>query len=123
VATAKAFTLDWNTERRAWFWEQATPVGGCWIYLAVPGVPRTDYARIQIGERRAVAVHRIAYYLVHGGVPTNREVCHRCDQPACIRPAHLFLGTHADNMHDMALKGRAGAKRRRQAASPPPPVP
>ena len=54
-----------------------------------------------------VMAHRIAWELTNGPIPVGLMVLHRCDRPPCIRPDHLFLGTHADNMRDMIAKGRA----------------
>ncbi len=51
--------------------------------------------------------HRIAYFLTHGIVPDGLSVLHRCDNPPCCNPNHLFLGTQADNMHDKRNKGRS----------------
>jgi len=63
------------------------------------------YGAIKSGGKQ-VKVHRASYELSVGQIPDGMHVLHRCDQPACIEPAHLFLGTHEENMADRTAKGR-----------------
>ena len=76
---------------------------GCWEWTA--GKFSTGYGAFKLSGRLQKA-HRIAYELYVGKIPDGLCVCHRCDNPGCVRPDHLFLGTHADNARDKIDKGR-----------------
>lgn len=58
----------------------------------------------QVGQKRA---HRVAWVIANGSIPVGGHVLHTCDNPPCINPRHLWVGSHADNMRDMHEKGRA----------------
>ena len=77
---------------------------GCWEWTdkEKTGI---GYGRMRVGKRR-VRAHRLAWEIRHGEDPGDALVLHRCDNPACVRVDHLFLGTHDDNMADRQSKGR-----------------
>lgn len=80
------------------------PDGTCWVWT---GSRQGDgYGTIRASDR-TMLTHRAAWIVEHGPIPDGLKVLHRCDNPPCCNPAHLFLGTDQDNSNDMIAKGRS----------------
>ncbi len=78
---------------------------GCWLWLGPTG--RGDYGMFFAGgDRHNVLAHRWAYEQFVGEIPSGLLVLHHCDEPKCVNPQHLWLGTQADNVQDCIAKGR-----------------
>lgn len=87
------------------FWSKVDKSGGedaCWIWTGCTG---RGYGQIKWG-RGMIVSHRIVWILTYGDIPNSLLVLHKCDNPPCVNPQHLFLGTQSDNMKDMFHKKR-----------------
>lgn len=84
------------------FWGRAKVREGCWEFPKNGGPHRS---KVYYQGKHWVA-SQLAYRLIFGPIPAGMCVCHHCDNPQCINPWHLFLGTHLDNMQDRQRKGR-----------------
>ena len=86
------------------FWSRVERSDGCWLWMGA----RLPSGHGQLLWRgKVIGSHRVAWMLDNeSDIPDGLWVLHRCDNPPCVRPSHLFLGTHSDNMKDAAAKGR-----------------
>lgn len=88
--------------------EKLPDAPGCWLWTGA--VDGGGYGRIRVSNKSRLA-HRVIYEALHGPQP-GLEVCHRCDVPSCVNPAHLFAGTHRENVIDASLKERLHHQRK-----------
>lgn len=103
VHARKQIAKDRYETVHVWFWQRVTKTESCWLWSR--GHSKAGYGRVWfLGETRDA--HRVAWEITYGHIPDNLFVCHTCDNPGCVRPEHLFIGTATDNVHDMYAKGR-----------------
>lgn len=95
------------------FWEKVQKSDGCWMWTA--GGDVDGYGAFS-RNRTQIKAHRYSWELHYGSIQDGLWVLHRCDNPRCVRPDHLFLGTHQENMADMKAKGRSQRGERCHAA-------
>ena len=92
------------------FWAKVNVRGpdDCWEWTA-QARHNGGYGKMSAGRGIILRAHRLSWNLHHGPIPDGMCICHRCDNPSCCNPAHLFLGTHLENVHDMWAKDRGRA--------------
>lgn len=95
-----------NIEDRFWKKVEVKSVRECWLWTANTN---GKYGILKAGTGRAnTYAHRLSWELKNGKIPRGMLICHHCDNPICVNPDHLFLGTAKDNVQDMIRKGRGG---------------
>ena len=99
------------------FWSKVDKSGDCWIWTANRNAK--GYGFFKIGSVNSLA-HRVSYDLCVGEIPDGMLCLHRCDNPPCVNPKHLWIGSNQQNMDDMKRKGRQakGIKNRKALISP-----
>jgi len=93
-----------TTIEAARFWSRVDFAETCWRWSGAI-LKNRGYGVVRVGGKNELA-HRVAWATLHGGELPSKSVLHRCDNRRCVRPDHLFLGSQADNIHDMLAKGR-----------------
>lgn len=89
---------------RFWKFVKKTGHGRCWMFTG--GSESHKYGLFALGHRQPVLAHRYSYELHHGKIPRGNVVMHSCDNPRCVNPKHLSVGTYKENTADMYAKGR-----------------
>ena len=98
---------DDGEEVIARFWAKVHRTDGCWEWTGSRTQSGNGYGQFWVGGKLQQA-HRVAWIFTNGPIPLGQRVLHRCDNRACVRLGHLFLGDQSVNIEDMAHKGRRG---------------
>lgn len=93
-----------TVEERFWAKVDKDTPSGCWMWTAHRN--QWGYGVFSGEGRRLILAHRFSFRATQGPTPEGKIVCHTCDNPACVNPAHLYLGTHWDNAQDCVRRGR-----------------
>ena len=93
-----------TTEDRLKHYSKPDPVTGCWVWVG--STVHGGYGQTTMGDGKPMKAHRVSYLTFVGPIADGLMVCHKCDNPPCVNPDHLFLGTAKDNQRDSIRKDR-----------------
>lgn len=92
--------------QKALFWSKVEITKYCWIWKASKN--NKGYGCFEFNNKQRLS-HRLSFEIINGKIPKNKIICHKCDNPLCVNPDHLFHGSYQENMTDMQLKCRKRA--------------
>lgn len=100
------------------FWrrvDKQDSADSCWLWRGARS--NAGYGVMQLFEKRRGLAHRFSYEIAYGSIPAGLSICHKCDNPLCVRPDHLFAASQRVNIQDAKAKGRLGSEGRKLSKS------
>lgn len=92
-------------EKRFWAKVKKGDPAQCWIWMGTLG--HKGHGTFRVNSKKNEGAHRFSYQSIYGEIPKGMCICHSCDNPSCVNPLHLWVGTRSDNNTDRANKGRS----------------
>lgn len=103
-ADGRWVSVDTPQER---FWKKVDKTSSCWLWMGKKTSRGYGDFAVRIGKKILnFRAHRYSWEMIKGSIPTGSLVCHKCDNPPCVNPEHLYLGTQSDNIRESVKKRR-----------------